>query len=163
MKIMRNIWRCSIGLILITSVSCATLSRESCERGDWYGIGYEDGSYGRPLSRLRDHKQACLEYSVLPEENTYQQGRTDGLEIYCTDENGYNEGVKIWEYQNVCPAELEPGFLRGYLLGLDAAENELHREISRKSRKIIKISLSLRDLEDDSYKKQKRKIERLES
>ena len=71
---------------------CATLSKESCEQGDWYGIGYNDGTEGHPQGRLLNHRKACIEFNISPDENDYQQGRSDGLKIYCTDRNGYEEG-----------------------------------------------------------------------
>jgi len=162
MRIIKNIWLCGIALFLVTCTGCATLSRESCEQGNWYGIGYKDGTDGRPQGRLLEHKQACLEYAVLPDEKSYQQGRVDGLKIYCTDQNGYDEGEDIKEYKDVCPAELEQSFLKGYLLGLDAAENKLHQEISRRNKDIIKATVSLQKLEGKALKKQKEKITRLE-
>lgn len=162
MQISKVIWLCGAALILIIYAGCATLSQDSCEQGDWYGIGYKDGTDGRPQGRLVKHEKACLEFDVSPDEDIYLQGRNDGLKIYCTDQNGYNEGEDIDEYQDVCPKELEQIFLKGYLLGLEAAENELQQKISRKNKDIIKATVSLQELEGKALKKQKEKIDRLE-
>lgn len=149
-------------LLLITAAGCATLSKESCEQGDWYGIGYDDGTDGHSLDRLVGHKKACFEHNVSPDEDAYRRGREDGIKIYCTYQNGYDEGEDMQKYGRVCPAELEQDFFRGYLLGLEAAENELYRKISKKNREIIKSTLSLQTLKGKSLKKETKKIERLE-
>lgn len=147
---------------LISCSGCATLSKESCQKGDWYGIGYKDGADGRPHSRLVDHEKACLEYNVSPNKLVYRQGWDDGVKIFCTEQKGYEEGEDLDEYEGVCPAELEQGFLKGYLLGLDSAENDLRQEISTKNREVIKASVSLQELEGKAHKKLKEKIDRLE-
>lgn len=149
-------------LLLTVITGCATLSREKCERGDWYGIGYDDGTDGHPQDRLMEHKKACLEHNVSPDEDAYLRGRDDGIKIYCTYQSGYDEGEDLQKYGRVCPSELEQEFFRGYLLGLEAAENELYRKISRKNREIIKSTLSLQTLKGKSLKKETKKIERLE-
>lgn len=160
---MRIPWWLSAALFcLICNGGCASLSKEACLGGDWYGIGYKDGSYGRIYSRLVEHQRACLEHNVSPDENMYRQGWDDGLKIYCTAEKGYDEGEGRGKYEGACPPELEPGFLKGYLLGLDAAENNLIRKVYRINREIIKSSLLLQVLKGDDYIQRIDRIEELE-
>ena len=90
------------------------------------------------------------------------RGRDDGIRIYCTYQSGYDEGEDLQKYEGVCPSELEQEFFRGYLLGLEAAENELYRKISRKNREIIKSTLSLQTLKGKALKKEKKKIRKME-
>ena len=162
MQTIKCIWLMSAALFLITSAGCATLSKESCERGDWYGIGYEDGTDGHSQDRLMGHKKACLEHNISSDEDAYRRGRDDGIKKYCTYQSGYDEGEDMQKYGRVCPAELEQDFFRGYLLGLEAAENELYRKILKNNRKIIKSTLSLQTLKGKALKKETKKIDKLE-
>lgn len=148
---------------LISCGGCATLSKQECLQGDWYAIGYEDGRDGYAYTRLLNHKKACLDYRVSPDEKEYRRGRDDGLVVYCTEMNGYEEGHDIKKYTGSCPPQLERKFLRGYLQGLETAENDLHREVSRKTSEIITATLLLKDLKGEAYEKQYKKVERLES
>ena len=148
--------------VLALGGGCA-LSKQECLEGDWYGIGYKDGSRCKENDRLLDHKKACAQYRVLPNESAYHRGRNEGLVVYCTEQNGYEMGSDIDKYNGVCPSEFEQMFLHGYLRGLDIAEDELHWEITQKSRELAENALALRDLNRKEYERQEKKIERLKS
>lgn len=149
-------------LSLMLSGGCATLSKQACQEGDWYGIGYEDGTKGYESSRLMEHSKTCLEYGISPNAADYRKGWNSGIALYCTKDRGYQEGSGIDRYRASCPESLEQDFLRGYLLGLEAAESDLHRELSRKSRELTTSALLLSNLKGKEYKKQREEIERLE-
>lgn len=150
-------------LVLILGGGCATLSKQECLKGDWYGIGYEDGTKGHEHNRLLSHKKVCAEYRVLPDEIAYHRGRDEGLAVYCTEQNGYGMGSDVDKYNGVCPSELERMFLQGYLRGLDAADDDLHWETSQKSRELAASALKLQGLKDKEYDRQVKKIKRLEN
>ena len=51
----------------------------------------------------------------------FYSGYNKGLAVLCTQEEGFTYGSNEHTYNKVCPANLEPAFLKGYLPGLDAA------------------------------------------
>ncbi|MFT6070956.1 MAG: hypothetical protein ACJAT2_001807 [Bacteriovoracaceae bacterium] len=114
-------------LMMILSVSCATLSEDECKSSDWYSLGLTNGKEGRNL--LSAHTKACSEYSIQPDIVKYNNGLEQGLKSYCTEENGYREGVAGKSYQRVCPIRLEVNFLKKYKLGKKIHDNlaELRR------------------------------------
>lgn len=117
-----SLWHTPVsGLVLVGLLclwgGCATLSKDECLRGNWYGIGLTDGSRGYTQARFAQHLEACREYQVLPRQDEYLQGRQAGLEHYCAPANAYAVGQAGADYTGVCPPEREALFLRAYLQG----------------------------------------------
>lgn len=106
-----------VGLLILSG--CASLTAEECLAADWYTIGVEDGSRGQPMSRIGAHRKACAEVGVQPDMARYSEGRAYGLQSFCTRERGYAEGERGHSYSGVCPRQLEPAFMQGYLAGQD--------------------------------------------
>lgn len=96
---------------------CAGMSEEECLVADWHAIGYEDGAAGRQVAQLGKRRQACAEYGVQPNTTAYRAGRTEGLELYCTEQRGFRLGRAGQNYNGVCPADLEGLFLHAYQAG----------------------------------------------
>ncbi len=113
--------------MMILSTSCATLNEDECKSSDWHSLGLSNGKIGRNL--LSEHTKACSEYSIQPDITKYNKGLELGLKSYCTEENGYREGVSGKSYQRVCPIRLEVNFLKKYKLGKKIHDNlaELRR------------------------------------
>lgn len=101
----------------LTTVGCATISKEQCLSGDWGAVGYGDGVDGRPMSRLDDHAKACAKVGVTPEPAPYFAARAEGLKRYCTEPNGFRVGREGKSYAGVCPPPVEAEFLGGYADG----------------------------------------------
>ncbi|WP_444943613.1 DUF2799 domain-containing protein [Microbulbifer sp. ZKSA006] len=98
---------------------CATMSEDECYVADWQAIGYEDGAAGRDLSYLGGRREACAKYGVSLNTKAYRSGRSEGLELFCTELRGFDQGRSGNNYNGVCPADLEGLFLRGYHSGQD--------------------------------------------
>lgn len=94
--------------------SCATMSAEQCQAGDWSGQGYTDGAAGLTMSRLNDHAEACAKHGVTPDAAAYGAGREQGLIQYCTPDRGFREGRTGSSYAGVCPSYLEADFVPAY-------------------------------------------------
>lgn len=92
--------------------SCATLSEEQCQAGDWRAIGFNDGSRGRPADYIANHADACSEYGIAVDQALYADGRQDGLRQYCRLANAEAEGLSGDRYYGVCPGELGVSFAR---------------------------------------------------
>lgn len=97
---------------LVLLAGCATLSREQCRSGDWYGIGTADGQAGEPLGRLDRHVRACAEYGIPVDEQRYRAGYDQGLRAYCHIHNACAAGLRGHRYQRVCPPEIDGAFER---------------------------------------------------
>lgn len=94
--------------------SCATMSEEECLAGDWTGRGYADGAEGLAMSRLGEHAEACAKHGVVPDDASYRAGWSQGVETYCTWQNGFRVGREGRGYAGVCPARLEGDFRLAY-------------------------------------------------
>lgn len=120
------------GLLL---ASCATLSEEQCQAGDWRAIGVADGIEGRPMSYLSNHVDACSEYGISVDQALYQAGRAEGLRAYCRLDVAAAEGLEGEPYYGVCEGDLGVAFARvhgaaGDVHDLEAELNSIESEIS---------------------------------
>jgi hypothetical protein len=119
----------------------ATLSENQCKANDWYTVGYSDASNGYDASRLLQHDNACVGHGVVPDRAQYTAGWNDGIQAYCTPENGFNVGENGATYNRICPANLESDFHAAYSNGrtLYVAESEvsqLENAIDQRSARI---------------------------
>lgn len=97
---------------LCTFAGCASLNREQCQRGDWYGIGMTDGQAGMPANHIEAHTRACGKYGLQPDDRQYHLGYNRGLEEYCRIDNAFATGLQGYRYQGVCPASIDALFAR---------------------------------------------------
>jgi hypothetical protein len=127
-------------------LGCATLSKNECLEADWHEIGYRDGSMGAPRSFLQEHSEACVKHNVRADREAYYRGRHEGLNVYCTPDNGFNQGRQGRKYNYVCPPDLEREFLAGYKKG---------KEIYKYESKISSLEGRLRSIESQIQTKEK--------
>ena len=103
------------GLFIVTA--CSQMSHQECLDLDWYATGLTDASAGVPPSSGIEHSRVCGKYAIAFDRDRYNVGYRDGIENYCTKENGYEVGRTGDEYLNVCPAPIENDFLIGWNAG----------------------------------------------
>lgn len=108
-------------LCLMLLCSCATMNESECRNADWKIIGLEDGSRGKELSHIAQHRKACTRYNIVPNLQQYQYGYKLGLQNFCTPAKGFQIGQRGGTYTGICPQELEQGFLAGYQQGREIA------------------------------------------
>jgi len=122
--------------------------------GDWYGIGFSDGTSGRALTRIEDHQEACADYGVAPQLDQYRQGRDDGLLQYCTASSGYRVGNRGSGYGGVCNGYGERDFLRGYQAGKTVYQQR--QRVKRVESSLRRLDQELSDLnrEEDKLRQQ---------
>lgn len=101
-----------LGLVTLLC-ACTTLDEEGCLSADWAHLGELDGQRGG-LSRLNNHIKACGKHGIVLNNAMYNQGYVQGLEAYCTYENGVSLGVAAVSYKGVCRGEASAEFLSGY-------------------------------------------------
>lgn len=100
-----------LAVVAIGLSSCATIRHEDCPHVDWYQLGVKDGREGAAESRLHEHRRACRDAGVQPDERRYLAGRSEGLRSYCTLPNALAEGMAGRTYNRVCPGPLDAAFL----------------------------------------------------
>jgi len=106
------------GLMLIAAVSvlaaCASMDREQCRVADWRLIGYQDGVLGKSAATIGEYHRDCAEHAVVPELDAWRAGRDEGLQQYCTEDNGFRLGQAGRSYNGVCPGASETLFRSAY-------------------------------------------------
>ncbi len=96
---------------------CAGMSEQACLVSDWRTVGFEDGTYGRPVGTIGSYREACSKHGVVPDLAAYRDGHAEGVEVYCRPTQGFDVGRRGGGYQGVCPANLEAEFLTAYNSG----------------------------------------------
>ncbi|OAI20759.1 hypothetical protein A1507_04705 [Methylomonas koyamae] len=150
-------------LLALLAAGCASLSREDCLRGDWFGVGIRDGLGGETGQRLADHAEACREYGIAVDQPAYFAGRDQGLTDYCRLDNAFNEGLNGRYYRHVCPPAIDGQFARYHAAAYAVYEdrNELDRLQSDLSGKESRLRDSkLTDKERDRLRSELRELDR---
>ncbi len=148
---MKAVVFCLVAALLLTG--CATLSREQCQRGDWFGIGISDGQAGQPASRLDQHVRACVDYGIHVDNQQYINGRAQGLQDYCQIENAFDSGMEGRRYQRVCPPSIDAVFERYNLAAYEVYQDR--KELERIDDQIQDNERRLwdKDLSDDNRRR----------
>ena len=139
--------------LAVAGCASRTLSESQCKANDWYTVGYADGSRGFDQSRLLQHDEACGEHGVVPDRAQYAAGWRDGIDHYCTPENGFDLGQSGDTYQRICPANLEEPFHTAYANGhtLYVASSEvaqLESAIDQRAARIDELQTEMRQSVD---------------
>ncbi|MEM7018165.1 MAG: DUF2799 domain-containing protein [Pseudomonadota bacterium] len=151
----------SLGVVIS---GCASLSKDECLQGRWQDIGYEDGSKGYVVTRFESHRKACAEHGVTADFRAYEAGYHDGLRYFCAPANGLRVGEQGAVYEWICPPELEPGFVRQYLLGLENRHRDIGHTRDRVRDDLYQCLADLRRTDNkDAREELNRRIDSLES
>ena len=112
--------------------SCATMSKEECQKASWNLVGFEAAKNGNPKTHFNKVNQQCSEHGVTANKEKYIEGYKEGLVKFCTYESGRSFGYNDNAYEDICPSNLERNFLRGYELGQSKFQHEkVQRELKR--------------------------------
>jgi len=118
-------------ITLLGSMQSCSVSEKTCLQNDWQTLGYQHGEQGKSADALNRYVKDCAEHGVTPDAGAYSAGYKVGIPLYCTAENGAEQGGKANDYSGACPPELEKAFLRPYLDGLRLAQDELSIDYDR--------------------------------
>ena len=99
-----------VGFLVLAG--CATLSKEECRSGNWREFGVRDGLKGEPAARIEEHRKACAEHGIRPDERRYLAGREEGLREYCRIDNAFQSGLEGRPFTGVCPPDVHMLFMR---------------------------------------------------
>lgn len=150
------------------------MKQHECAGADWYTLGFEDGRKGASTDQLASYRQQCGPFGITPNAGAYAQGRSEGLTLYCTADNGFRVGRNGEDYHGVCPPELEAEFKRRYELGhrfyalntqISARLSEVRSadyELATLTQDIhtIKLQLTRSDLSENQRRDLSNKLER---
>ncbi len=114
---MRRLTMIGLTCAAIALQGCATMNESECLLSDWRAIGYEDGSRGAAPDYVANHRKACAKHGVALDMDSYRQGWSEGLRVYCQPQNGFNVGSRGASYNGTCPSDLEPAFAEAYQAG----------------------------------------------
>ncbi len=132
-------------LILVAALpACASLDEDTCRAGDWYGVGFRDGTEGRTSDYLLTHARACNDYGIAPARAPWEEGRQAGLPLYCTEDRAWRDGASGRRLSPVCPTGDLRRLAQANDLGL--SHHRIEREIGETERRITEISTRLADL-----------------
>ncbi len=123
--------------------ACASLSEDACRSGNWQAIGYNDGANGRSQSYINEHREACVEYGIAPDQTAWLRARLEGLKQYCTRPNAYQIGRRGSDLNAVCSSDVA-GLKLANFYGL--RYYEIRRDIATLEREQDE---TLRKLEND--------------
>ncbi len=94
--------------------ACASLTQDECLNANWENIGYNDGARGRLESYITRHFDACSKVGVTPNVQAWQEGRMQGLPLYCTPSNAYNVGRAGNDLSPVCPSSQQRALFQSW-------------------------------------------------
>ena len=100
------------------TAACAQTAVRDCQRADWYYVGQRDGIVGAPSEIFANYHAVCREAGIEADRAAYEKGHRAGIQIYCTDANGFRVGRNHMTYHRVCPLDVEKDFLTGRARGL---------------------------------------------
>lgn len=117
--------RCAVTATCIVvacgAAGCATLQGDkhtaACTAGNWDRFGENDGRLGIATQERVELFEDCEQSGQPVDLSAYQVGRSRGLSVYCTVENGYEVGRTGRQYDGVCPTTVAADFLQGYEQG----------------------------------------------
>lgn len=116
MKSIKQVWTPVIVLTGLIVSGCAVMSVEECQVADWGALGYQHGVAGTlPTgTRLAPYIKACAKAGISPDQQAYEQGRSEGARVYCHPSNGFKLGRSGKNYNYICDPDLEAAFLAEY-------------------------------------------------
>jgi cell division protein FtsL len=134
-----------IASVLVALGGCATMSKEECLVSDWQAVGFEDGARGYTADRIGQYRKDCADYGVAPDLAAYRRGRDEGLQHFCTPQNGFNLGASGAAYGGVCPGPLAAEFSAAYAEGRRL--HDLRNRVSNANYRIASLERQVTDLE----------------
>ncbi len=149
-----------IGLLMALS-GCASMTPQECVTANWYEKGVRDGMSGQPRSYIVEHQEACSKAGRMPNAPQWEAGREQGIQRYCTPENGLNAGRRGQTYRDSCPLDLEPDFLASYHAGYRVYEfqQRVERLASEQRSKQQKLDKEKDDRKRDNLRRQLRDLD----
>ncbi len=101
-----------VSLIILVS-ACATMNQEECLLAEWKAVGLEHGTNGSK-NKIQKIVKDCSKFDISPNTEEYNAGYQQGLNVFCTYENGVLKGKAGVGHKNVCSVSFHKDFYDGY-------------------------------------------------
>jgi hypothetical protein len=128
---MRTIALSAVAQSVVLLAGCATLNEQECRSQTPAQLGLKEGRQGYGLWRRDNDIASCARYGIAFDRDAYMAAYRQGLQQYCTPDNGEKVGTRGERYEGVCPAETEPAFLARYLPAYRQYQADMHGDHSR--------------------------------
>ena len=153
-EFMQSVKRLLITAAVLTLSGCATLSEEECRVGDWRTIGFEDGSVGKDVRDIGEHRKACADYGITVDLDAHRQGHEEGMVVFCQPASGFEAGASGQVFTDNCPEELRNEFYAAFEDGnrVFKLRRELNfrlQELERSEQLIVEMDAEIEKLEAD--------------
>ncbi len=123
------IFGCMLSLLF---AGCSTVPHVGCT-ADAETLGFRDASKGQ---------QTCSAHLSGTDHLAYQTGWNEGIQRFCTEDNGYQQGCQGAPFSNVCPDPLASSYLDGYQTGYSIYLTQLEVDATERA-----IELKTNELE----------------
>jgi hypothetical protein len=115
--------RLSLVFACLLLSSCFSMSKEECDKSNWYNHGYNDGSIAKPYNEngwLPAETKACSAYGGIEQKKAdYARGLELGRKEYCAPENAYSRGKTGRNFNaEFCPDEIRAQSAKRYAEGV---------------------------------------------
>ncbi|MDO3388607.1 DUF2799 domain-containing protein [Gilvimarinus sp. SDUM040013] len=101
------------GLIIAAGCSTAPNNQVSCDIPNWQEQGIADAKSGTQPDIIKKYHKSCGDQFSGDNLNAYKLGFFQGLQKFCTYENGFELGSKNDIDSYTCPMELADTFRQG--------------------------------------------------
>jgi hypothetical protein len=98
---------------------CSSMNKDECELANWQAMGYQYGARGESPLSFQKYQKECATHRIKADFQAFKQGHSEGLNAYCSYENGMNIGNKGSIYNAHCPSSKFPKFNQGYQDGIN--------------------------------------------
>ncbi len=132
-----------LGISLALTAGCASkpsVAEHQCRAGDWYTVGFRDGSRGFESTQLLRHQEACGEHGIYLEREEYMTGWDEGLAEFCTMDNAFDLGRRGAGHRGLCGREFDSAYDEGrQLYQAGRAVISLEREIAGVEQRLVDL------------------------
>jgi hypothetical protein len=154
---------------LLLAGSCTQLSRAECEAGDWQTIGQRDGRLGHDAGFVARHVERCGGYGITVDTALWEQGRQDGLKLFCTPQSQYDRGRAGKPFNPICAAENLPEHRAAYDKGrryfeltqrIEMLQSDI-RHLRRTDSRTASLEIFMTQMDIDRLERERRQYESL--
>lgn len=126
---------CSVLTIGVVLTGCVSRSASVCDGDDAESLGFHEAIEGR---------RGCANAVSAGDAVAYQRGWQEGIQRFCTEESGFQQGSQAAVLSAACPAALATPYIDGYQSGYSVYLTQ--REIDTMERAIETKSADLKQL-----------------
>jgi|GEM_PF-1081657 len=83
-----------------------------------FEMGLSSGKAGQAYADILQRSGRCEQANLQLDTRAYKRGHLQGIQGFCTHQNGLNIGLQGKELPEVCPAEVKGRFMQGWQAGI---------------------------------------------